>query len=499
MTTLDKNLNKLMKHWRKWSDLFEDGLEDNDGSDASKAKRISKIINIEYSIYEAIDNICISENSPSDLLKKINFDTNDEKQVIYFHLILSITDNRIFDKEAILIDFIKNLLTNKPDAYCKPIQSALHFSELSTKSTVIDLMLNNNNSYCTELAFDAIKDAKLQKFESICFSAVEKLASKGFQESDKELFNPLLEAIIAIQAKSCIPPLERMLTNGGFRTYNSTWSKTLFSLVELDSQLGWNTFQVECSNRTISPSETYLLGKYGSKSTSKLIKDQFDLADNPDWQEEYICALGLLGDTSHLETIVSFIDPEDTELTNQCVSAFYTICGEGEETINIDYYDCEEDGCKKILMTWLDDNLSKFNSELRYFDGKPLSLLTLIDDLTDPNYGTRYVSIEKLNAYTNVSIPCDPNGFVTHMIASQKEWQEWFNNNREAFPAGHWYRSGVRLKLYIFVEKHVKKILATILLLLPLSISAAPKLMGKWKSSFKLTQKFFRENNTLYN
>ncbi len=436
MENFRKRLEPLIQLWEEWNEGDDDFRDDN---------WQSELLSLELAIHEEIESVLSEMKDNPKFPNQIDLNHGNEVLTIIFHLIMSQSSDGLFDKKIVHIDYLDKLLNDNYNNYYGPIGNALVFCEMWIQEIVITRMLASQQEFCVVKAVQLIADSKLIKFRPQCDSLISMIANQGYKEDNKYLLSKLKKAIYSIKAKGSILSLEKLIEDKSLQENHYLWQDTLFSLVGINSNFGWETYKQACIDEIISPESTDIFGFYGKKSTRLFLENQLAETKYVDWKYGYLYALGSLGAAESLDSIIEFINNKDPDLIEASLEAFFTITGSRlDNDLDIDASDCEGKNCKPILKKWLRNNSDRFSPNIRYYQGTPFTLQTIISNLVDYDSGARSSAIESLVTYTNEVIPYNPNGFVSNMISSQKIWQEWYNTNKSNYPDGCWYIDGNR-------------------------------------------------------
>ena len=96
-----------------------------------------------------------------------------------------------------------------------------------------------------------------------------------------------------------------------------------------------------------------------------------------------------------------------------------------------------------IWMNWWNNNATHFAPTQRYRFGKPYSLFTVLEEIAKPDsvYNDRQRAYYELIIRSGHHIPFEPDWFVDKQIAALKNWQVWWNENKNRY-TNEWLFAG---------------------------------------------------------
>ena len=98
----------------------------------------------------------------------------------------------------------------------------------------------------------------------------------------------------------------------------------------------------------------------------------------------------------------------------------------------------------KVWKLWLDENKSNFKRELRYRNGEPVTLSSLLDSLQSERfiYQIRQMVYEELVIRYEMDIPFEADLSVRKQLQLLPRITTWILENDHKFKAGQWYFAG---------------------------------------------------------
>jgi len=213
-----------------------------------------------------------------------------------------------------------------------------------------------------------------------------------------------------------------------------------------------------------------LLGLGGNRSTAAVL---IESATNNKVSADCLIALGLLGDVSAVETLLS--DLGNTDLARSAAMALNSITGAEiyEEVFipeEIDEDELFEEELEKLKrgeslhppgeepgttitrlsqkpedwQKWWAENKSRFNPGIRNRNGKPYSPACLLENLESEKSPriVRQIAYEELVIRYNIDFPFETDMLVSQQKQAIAKYAEWIKANNSRFREGEWYFSG---------------------------------------------------------
>ena len=212
------------------------------------------------------------------------------------------------------------------------------------------------------------------------------------------------------------------------------------------------------------------LGLGGSHSTAAVL---IESAANDKVYPDCLIALGLLGDISAVDTILSYLGNAD--LAESAAMALNLITGVGiyedvfiPEEIDEDelfeeeleklkrgeslYPPGEEPGTTITRISqkpedwqkWWAENKSRFNPKVRYRNGKPYSPACLLENLESEKSPriVRQMAYEEFVIRYGIDFPFETDMLVSQQKQAIAKYAEWIKTNGSRFQEGNWYFAG---------------------------------------------------------
>lgn len=209
-----------------------------------------------------------------------------------------------------------------------------------------------------------------------------------------------------------------------------------------------------------------ILGLGGNAST---VRTMLDYATQGEITPEWLLGLGLLGDTSTVDILISAL-PVD-ELAESAALALNLITGAEiyeeafvAETLDEDeLFEEEREKLKKgeslpppgysinrvtqnpeVWSAWWEENKPRFNPGMRYRTGKPYSPAGLLENLLSPKNPRRLrqLAYEEMVTRYGVDFPFEADMPVKKQKQALGKYMEWMNSQDNRFQAGRWYFGG---------------------------------------------------------
>ena len=213
-----------------------------------------------------------------------------------------------------------------------------------------------------------------------------------------------------------------------------------------------------------------LLGLGGNHSTAAVL---IESATNNKASADCLIALGLLGDISAVETLLSGLG--NTDLAESAAMALNLITGAGiyEEVFipeEIDEDELFEEELEKLKrgeslyppgeepgttitrlsqkledwQKWWDENKSRFNPGIRYRNGKPYSPACLLENLQSEKspHIVRQMAYEEFVIRYGIDFPFETDMLVSQQKQAIAKYAEWIKTNGHRFRDGEWYFAG---------------------------------------------------------
>ena len=212
------------------------------------------------------------------------------------------------------------------------------------------------------------------------------------------------------------------------------------------------------------------LGLGGNRSTAAVL---IESATNNKASADCLIALGLLGDISAVETLLSY--PGNADLAESAAMALNLITGAGiyEEVFipeEIDEDELFEEELEKLKrgeslyppgeepgttitrisqkpedwQKWWAENKSHFNPAIRYRNGKPYSPACLLENLESEKSPriVRQMAYEELVIRYGIDFPFETDMLVSQQKQAIAKYAEWIKTNGSRFQEGEWYFAG---------------------------------------------------------
>ncbi|MBW2663262.1 MAG: HEAT repeat domain-containing protein [Deltaproteobacteria bacterium] len=213
-----------------------------------------------------------------------------------------------------------------------------------------------------------------------------------------------------------------------------------------------------------------LLGLGGNRSTAAVL---IESANNNKASADCLIALGLLGDISGVETLLS--DLGNADIAESAAMALNLITGAGiyEEVFipeEIDEDELFEEELEKLKrgeslyppgeepgttitrisqkpedwQKWWAENKSHFNPGIRYRNGKPYSPACLLENLESEKSSNkvRQLAYEELVIRYGIDFPFETDMLVSQQKQALAKYAEWIKINNGRFREGEWYFAG---------------------------------------------------------
>jgi hypothetical protein len=214
-----------------------------------------------------------------------------------------------------------------------------------------------------------------------------------------------------------------------------------------------------------------LLGLAGNRSTASVLLKEL-AGGKP--ATDYLLALGLLGEISAIDTLLSyFTEPDLAESSAQALNLItgaeiYEQVFIPEEMNEDELFEEEREKFKQgqpptppdgkpfgatirrisqnseEWRRWWSENRSHFNSDMRYRNGKPYSPARLLENLESEKTSRtiRQLAYEELAIRYGIDFPFETDMFVCDQKKALHQYAEWIKRNGDRFKEGHWYFAG---------------------------------------------------------
>lgn len=212
------------------------------------------------------------------------------------------------------------------------------------------------------------------------------------------------------------------------------------------------------------------LGLGGSRSAVSVLRE---IATRAKPSHDCLLALGLLGDISAVDTLLTQLANPD--FTEAAVQALNLITGAGiyeevfipEKIDEDELFDEERERLKRgeplyppgqesgVTISrlsqkpeewhkWWTANKSRFNSQIRYRNGKPYSPACLLENLESEKSPRqiRRLAYEELVIRYGADFPFETDMFVAQQKQALAKYAEWIKANGSRFREGEWYFAG---------------------------------------------------------
>jgi uncharacterized protein (TIGR02270 family) len=212
------------------------------------------------------------------------------------------------------------------------------------------------------------------------------------------------------------------------------------------------------------------LGLGGNRSTAA---DLIESANSNEESADCLIALGLLGDVSAVDTLLS--DLGNADFAESAAIAFNLITGAGiyEEVFipeEIDEDELFEEELEKLKrgeslylpgeepgititrisqkpedwQNWWVENKSHFNPAIRYRNGRPYSPACLLENLQSEKSPriVRQMAYEELVIRYGIDFPFETDMLVSQQKQAVAKYAEWIKTNGHRFREGEWYFAG---------------------------------------------------------
>lgn len=186
--------------------------------------------------------------------------------------------------------------------------------------------------------------------------------------------------------------------------------------------------------------------------------------NNPRMTSDVIEAMGALGNVAAVETLISGLNSEDEPLRVVAGEALELLTGARlKETITVvepidqdELFEGEEppeprsEEIERVCtshdewVNWWNQNRSRFQTTIRWRYGKPFNFGLCIDEMGAENarFGDRQRAYLELVIRSGHDIPFEPDWFVVKQEEALRQWQAWWQENRNRFAPGKWYFHG---------------------------------------------------------
>jgi uncharacterized protein (TIGR02270 family) len=212
------------------------------------------------------------------------------------------------------------------------------------------------------------------------------------------------------------------------------------------------------------------LGLGGNRSTAAVL---IEIATNNKVSADCLIALGLLGDISAVDTLLS--DLGNADLAESAAMALNLITGAGiyEEVFipeEIDEDELFEEELEKLKrgeslyppgeepgttitrisqkpedwQKWWAENKSHFNPGIRYRNGKPYSPACLLENLQSEKSSrlVRQMAYEEFVIRYGIDFPFETDMLVSQQKQAIAKYADWIKTNSRRFREGEWYFAG---------------------------------------------------------
>jgi len=212
------------------------------------------------------------------------------------------------------------------------------------------------------------------------------------------------------------------------------------------------------------------LGLGGGLSAVRVLLEVAATTPSPD----SLTALGLLGDVSAVEVLLSHLLKPDLSLTAAQSLNLITGAEIGESVFISEPVDEDELFSEEIKKQnegaterseaqqpkgntiirlsqkiedwrkWWSDNKTRFNPKIRYRHGEQYSPACLLEYLESPKspYAIRQLAYEELVIRYHVDFPFEADMFVSEQNEALSKYRAWINANAQRFQEGKWYFAG---------------------------------------------------------
>lgn len=212
------------------------------------------------------------------------------------------------------------------------------------------------------------------------------------------------------------------------------------------------------------------LGLGGNRSTAAVL---IESATNNKASADCLIALGLLGDISAVDTLLSGLGNTDFAESAALALNLITSAGIYEEVFipeEIDEDELFEEELEKLKrgeslyppgeepgttitrlsqkpedwQKWWAENKSRFNPKVRYRNGKPYSPACMLENLESEKSPriVRQMAYEELVIRYGIDFPFETDMLVSQQKQTIAKYSEWIKANNSRFREGEWYFSG---------------------------------------------------------
>lgn len=177
---------------------------------------------------------------------------------------------------------------------------------------------------------------------------------------------------------------------------------------------------------TQSPAE--IVGRYGGTGYRFLLNQTAD-QEGPAGIGA-LAGLGWMGSTHGVKKLLEHAGGRDPHRQQVALTALEAITGHSEPA--------DDPHAKQRWKDWWDEHEGEFATGVRYREGKPLTVRTLIERLAHDDLNTRRAAYDELVIATGERLPFDEDGPWRRQVAHRAAWAKWWADNAHDLPASGW-------------------------------------------------------------
>ncbi|MSQ00324.1 MAG: tetratricopeptide repeat protein [Myxococcales bacterium] len=147
-----------------------------------------------------------------------------------------------------------------------------------------------------------------------------------------------------------------------------------------------------------------------------------------------LAGLGLMGNIRAVPRLVESVGSRDPQRQVVASTALEVITGHHE--------DVEDAHPKQRWLDWWAEHGPDFEERVRYRDGRPLTVRSLIERLGHDDFAARQSAYDELVIATGARLPFDADGPWRAQLAHRAAWEAWWADNAHDLPATGWLFHG---------------------------------------------------------
>jgi hypothetical protein len=181
---------------------------------------------------------------------------------------------------------------------------------------------------------------------------------------------------------------------------------------------------------TESPAE--IVGRYGGTGYAFLLMQTCE-QEGPAGIGA-LAGLGWMGSTMGVKKLIDHTGGRDPQRQQVALTALEALTGHAESA--------DDPHAKQRWREWWDENEGEFTSGVRYREGKPLTVRSLIERLGHDDLHTRRAAYDELVIATGERLSFDEDGPWRRQLAHRAAWTRWWSDHAHELPATGWLFHG---------------------------------------------------------